>query len=266
MDATAHPARPARPPRPRRRRGGRCPSHDILLRNRRRPSARAPDAASPGSRSRSSYWPSDSSPRRISFVISRAGRRKPARPPTTGASRTGAARGCRTSSERDRDPEAARPGTDRARRHQARELVIPLDPHVVGWWTVAPGPVTTAAPRYWPGTSTTAGSPAPWPRSEAASGDWLYVTGRHRGRLLELGFRVTGARTYRKTVAAVQEDLRPAQHRSTCRGHLRRPVRLEHRQLRGQRRRVRRADRVARRAPPTPALRDRDQLSMSPTG
>ncbi len=30
-------------------------------------------------------------------------------------------------------------------------------------------------------------------------GDRIFVTGRHHGKLLELGFRVTGARTYRKT-------------------------------------------------------------------
>ena len=83
---------------------------------------------------------------------------------------------------------------------QDRELVIPLDPHVVGWWDGGARPGDRRGTALLAGhinyggvtgTLATIGRLRP--------GDRIFVTGRHHGKLLELGFRVTGARTYRKT-------------------------------------------------------------------
>lgn len=83
---------------------------------------------------------------------------------------------------------------------QDRELVIPLNPHVVGWWDGGAKPgdrrgtALLAGHINYGGVAGTLGT-----IGKLRPGNRIWVTGRHDGRLLKLGFRVTGVRTYRKT-------------------------------------------------------------------
>lgn len=83
---------------------------------------------------------------------------------------------------------------------QGGELVIPLDPHVVGWWDggVRPGArrgtALLAGHINYAGVAGTLGT-----IGKLRPGNRLYVTGLHHRKLVKLTFRVTGVRTYRKT-------------------------------------------------------------------
>jgi hypothetical protein len=83
---------------------------------------------------------------------------------------------------------------------QGGELVIPLDPHVVGWWDggarpgARRGTALLAGHINYSGVAGTLGTVG-----KLRPGNRMYVTGRHDGTLVKLAFRVTGVRTYRKT-------------------------------------------------------------------
>lgn len=83
---------------------------------------------------------------------------------------------------------------------QDRELVIPLDPHVVGWWDggakvgARRGTALLAGHINYSGVAGTLGD-----IGRLRPGNRMYVTGLHDEKLVRLGFRVTGVRTYRKT-------------------------------------------------------------------
>jgi hypothetical protein len=83
---------------------------------------------------------------------------------------------------------------------QGGELVIPLDPHVVGWWDggarpgARRGTALLAGHINYSGVAGTLGA-----IGKLRPGNSIYVTGLHDARLVKLAFRVTGVRTYRKT-------------------------------------------------------------------
>ncbi|HEY2299899.1 MAG TPA: class F sortase [Jatrophihabitans sp.] len=81
-----------------------------------------------------------------------------------------------------------------------RELQIPLDPHVVGWWDGGAKPgahrgtaILSGHINYAGVTGTLASIGTLHP------GDKVIVTGRHHAKKVRLRFSVTGVRTYRKT-------------------------------------------------------------------
>lgn len=83
---------------------------------------------------------------------------------------------------------------------QDRELAIPLDPHVVGWWDggakpgARRGTAILAGHINYAGVSGTLAS-----IGTLHPGDKVFVTGRHHAKKLRLRFSITGVRTYRKT-------------------------------------------------------------------
>jgi hypothetical protein len=82
-----------------------------------------------------------------------------------------------------------------------RELQIPLDPHIVGWWDGGAKPGARKGTAILAGHINYAGV-----TGELATigtlhpGDKVFVTGRHKHKKVRLRFTITGVRTYRKTV------------------------------------------------------------------
>jgi Sortase domain len=81
-----------------------------------------------------------------------------------------------------------------------RELQIPLNPKVVGWWSPGARPGASKGTAILAGHINYAGV-----RGELADigalrpGDPVYVYGKRQNKAVELSFRVTGVKTYRKT-------------------------------------------------------------------
>lgn len=83
---------------------------------------------------------------------------------------------------------------------QNRELVIPLNPHVVGWWDGGAKPGARRGTAILAGHINYAGVAGTLASiGRLRPGDTIFVTGRHGHRHVRLRFSVTGVRTYRKT-------------------------------------------------------------------
>ena len=83
---------------------------------------------------------------------------------------------------------------------QDRELVIPLDPKVVGWWDGGAKPGARRGTAILAGHINYAGvSGVLGTIGTLKPRDTIYVTGMHGKRHVKLRFSVTGVRTYRKT-------------------------------------------------------------------
>jgi hypothetical protein len=83
---------------------------------------------------------------------------------------------------------------------QDRELVIPLDPKVVGWWDGGAKPGAHRGTAILAGHINYAGvSGVLGTIGTLRPHDKIFVTGMHGKRHLKLRFSVTGVRTYRKT-------------------------------------------------------------------
>lgn len=81
-----------------------------------------------------------------------------------------------------------------------RELQIPLDPRVVGWWDGGAKPGARRGTALLAGHINYAGVVGVLGTiGKLRPGDRLFVTGRHANRRERLRFTVTGVRTYRKT-------------------------------------------------------------------
>jgi hypothetical protein len=81
-----------------------------------------------------------------------------------------------------------------------RELQIPLNPRVVGWWDGGAKPGAHRGTAILAGHINYAGvSGVLGDIGTLHPGDKVYVTGRHKHRRERLRFTVTGVRTYRKT-------------------------------------------------------------------
>jgi len=81
-----------------------------------------------------------------------------------------------------------------------RELVIPLDPKVVGWWDGGAKPGARRGTAILAGHINYAGvSGVLGTIGTLRPHDKIFVTGMHGKRHLKLRFSVTGVRTYRKT-------------------------------------------------------------------
>lgn len=81
-----------------------------------------------------------------------------------------------------------------------RELDIPLDPHVVGWWAGGARPGARKGTAILAGHINYSGVSGTLARIGTLDpGDTVYVTGLHKHRKIRLKFTITGVRTYRKT-------------------------------------------------------------------
>jgi hypothetical protein len=83
---------------------------------------------------------------------------------------------------------------------QNRELDIPLDPKVVGWWSPGAKPGARRGTAILAGHINYAGvTGALASIGSLRPGDRVKIFGHRHGRKRELTFRVTGVRTYHKT-------------------------------------------------------------------
>jgi hypothetical protein len=88
-----------------------------------------------------------------------------------------------------------------------RELEIPLDPHVVGWWHYGAKPGATVGTAILAGHINYAGVTGSMAEiGKLDPGDLVYVFGKQNAdNKHEVAFRVTGVRTYHKTHLPYQE-------------------------------------------------------------
>ena len=81
-----------------------------------------------------------------------------------------------------------------------RELQIPLNPRIVGWWDGGAYPGATIGTAVFAGHINYAGVEGQFARIGTLNpGDKVYITGLRYGKTIRLTFKVTGVRTYRKT-------------------------------------------------------------------
>jgi hypothetical protein len=81
-----------------------------------------------------------------------------------------------------------------------RELEIPLDPKIVGWWDGGAYPGASIGTAVFAGHINYAGVQGELARIGTLNpGDHIYITGLRFGKTIRLTFKVTGVRTYRKT-------------------------------------------------------------------
>jgi hypothetical protein len=89
---------------------------------------------------------------------------------------------------------------------QNRELAIPLDPKIVGWWDGGARPGARKGTAILAGHINYSGVTGVLARIGSLNpGDTLYVTGMHKKKKVRLTFRITGVRTYKKTVLPYQQ-------------------------------------------------------------
>jgi hypothetical protein len=83
---------------------------------------------------------------------------------------------------------------------QDRELQIPLDPKIVGWWDGGAKPGARKGTAILAGHINYAGvSGVLASIGTLRPGDAVFVTGKHGSKRVRLRFTITGVRTYRKT-------------------------------------------------------------------
>jgi sortase family protein len=81
-----------------------------------------------------------------------------------------------------------------------RELDIPLDPKIVGWWDGGARPGARTGTAILAGHINFSGVSGVLARIGTLDpGDTVYVTGVHHAKKVRLKFRITGVRTYHKT-------------------------------------------------------------------
>ena len=81
-----------------------------------------------------------------------------------------------------------------------RELQIPLDPKIVGWWDGGAYPGAAIGTAVFAGHINYAGVQGELARIGTLNpGDHVFITGLRFGKTIRLEFKVTGVRTYRKT-------------------------------------------------------------------
>jgi hypothetical protein len=81
-----------------------------------------------------------------------------------------------------------------------RELDIPLNPHVVGWWAGGARPGDHRGTAILAGHINYSGVTGVLARIGTLNpGDKVYVTGRHNSHNMRVKFRITGVRTYPKS-------------------------------------------------------------------
>jgi LPXTG-site transpeptidase (sortase) family protein len=84
---------------------------------------------------------------------------------------------------------------------QNRELAIPLNPKIVGWWDGGARPGAKKGTAVLAGHINYSGVTGVLARIGTLNpGDTVYVTGLHKKQKVRLKFRITGVRTYKKTV------------------------------------------------------------------
>jgi hypothetical protein len=82
-----------------------------------------------------------------------------------------------------------------------RELDIPLDPKIVGWWDGGARPGAHKGTAILAGHINYSGVTGVLSRIGTLNpGDTVYVNGTHNKKKMRLKFRITGVRTYKKTV------------------------------------------------------------------
>lgn len=87
-----------------------------------------------------------------------------------------------------------------------RELDIPLNPKIVGWWNGGARPGENRGTAILAGHINYSGVTGVLSRIGTLDpGDTLFVTGMHKHQKVRLKFRVTGVRTYRKTTLPYQQ-------------------------------------------------------------
>ncbi|MCW2495819.1 class F sortase [Jatrophihabitans sp.] len=81
-----------------------------------------------------------------------------------------------------------------------RELDIPLNPKIVGWWNGGAHPGAAQGSAVLAGHINYAGITGEMARIGSLDpGDRVYVSGYLKGKVTKLAFKITGVRTYRKT-------------------------------------------------------------------
>jgi hypothetical protein len=81
-----------------------------------------------------------------------------------------------------------------------RELAVPTDPRVVGWWRHGAAPGARHGTAVLAGHINNAGVEGSLARIGTLDpGDVVYVRGLHKGKRTTVRFKITGVRTYQKT-------------------------------------------------------------------
>ena len=87
-----------------------------------------------------------------------------------------------------------------------RELDIPLNPKIVGWWNGGAHPGAAVGTAVLAGHINYAGVTGELARIGSLDvGDHIYVTGFQQGKLVKLSFSVAAVRTYRKTALPFEQ-------------------------------------------------------------
>ena len=111
-----------------------------------------------------------------------------------------------------------------------RELQIPLNPKVVGWWGGGAKPGARKGTAILAGHINYAGVTGELAKIGTLDpGDTVYVYGKRGDKQVRLKFLITGVRTYDKTALPYQEIFDQTQRRPAGHRHLRRLVRPVHR-------------------------------------